>query len=1091
MVFSNNTADYGGAVYLMKFSSINVEGNSRTLFDNNTAANYGGAIRAYDKSNISFKESSTTVFNNNHASSYGGAIGAYNNSNVSFEGNAITQFSNNSAESGGAMYLWLSSNIRFKGDSITGFNKNTASNWGGAIRMYNDSYLSFEGNSFTQFGNNNAALGGAVYLKRFSNICFEGNSTTEFNNNIVSFNGGAIRTLDKSNIYFKENSTTEFNNSTAFNYGGAICTKNNNISFEGNSTTVFSNNTATNYGGAITSNDNSNILFEGNSNTQFSNNTSRYGGALDSYYNSFTYFKGNSTTVFSNNIAFVRGAVVYALSDCNVAFDDNSKVVLTNNKATDGVIVYSYINSKIMARGDSSVIFNGIPEKWCNNVCLPYTGDGIVTIDGNGVVRCSYQGGFTCQMKKCYCNEFERNVNNDSLIVIKDTVMLSRVASFTNLNNVSIIGQNNPFVYCVNGGRLILTNSNNIVMEGITWIGCGNHTNKDANLMLDDFTEIDLNVVDGPYNLEQPMDPVIHLQFFTNIQIQNCVFIYSAGRALVLSEVSGEVKISHCNFVNNSYYRGHGAAIHYSSNNLTNFFKCLFTINDCNFTHNNFVKSLVYIENKTSEQNNVAICDSKFYDNQGVPIHVANQQVYLFGKISFSNNLATNGSGIYITNQSTVTFGENSDVAFIDNTADYKGSAIFLQSYSTILFDKNSKVLFHDNKATSGTIYSEISSDVIFKETCQVTFSSNSVTQYGAAIHSFDNSNIAFTEKALVNINNNIVRNRRHGGTIFSESNGHISFEGNSVAIFNNNTAAGLGAAILLIHKCNIKFKDRSRVKFYNNIANNGGAVALYDNCDATIGNHSHIIFNSNSVNECGGAFHISYNCSTSFTDNSATLFASNRAEHYGGAVCCNINSRIKFEKNSTIIFEHNTAPFGENLYSSGSSYTEIINNNLIINNNTARWEYIGQLTNKNNIFNDIIIDTIGIVRCNDHKGYYICQYNKCYCKNIEDIPSNVVVIITKNITLSSRIQFKKIANLSIIGYNISILCENDGELQFISCSNVLITNLIWRNNERNITNNAVIPQIKFYNSSNITIDHCTFQQSMGQAVVLTKVSGM
>ena len=57
-------------------------------------------------------------------------------------------------------------------------------------------------------------------------------------------------------------------------------------------------------------------------------------------------------------------------------------------------------------------------------------------------------------------------------------------------------------------------------------------------------------------------------------------------------------------------------------------------------------------------------------------------------------------------------------------------------------------------------------------------------------------------------------------------------------------------------------------------------------------------------------------------------------------------------------------------------------------------------------------------------------------------------------------------------------------------CSNVSIANLTWHNNERNITNNVVIPQIKFYNSYNIVIDHCMFYQSVGQAVVLSGVSG-
>ena len=142
---------------------------------------------------------------------------------------------------------------------------------------------------------------------------------------------------------------------------------------------------------------------------------------------------------------------MYALSDSDIAFDGNCIVILINNKATDGTTIYSYINSKIRARGKSSVIFNDIPEKWCNNTCLSYTDHSdVITIDGHGIIRCSYQEQFTCQMKKCYCNEFEIAIKNDSLIIVEDTVILSLAASITNLYNISIIGQSNPFVYCIN-----------------------------------------------------------------------------------------------------------------------------------------------------------------------------------------------------------------------------------------------------------------------------------------------------------------------------------------------------------------------------------------------------------------------------------------------------------------------------------------------------------------------------------------------------------------------------------------------------------------------------------------------------------------
>ena len=1144
IVFSNNTGTYGGAVYLMRFSSMHFEGNSRTLFDNNIATSYGGGIFVRDNSNVYF--GSTTVFNNNRALNSGGAISIYFSSSISLEQNSIIQFGNNSAAFGGAIYIWVS-NLSFKGNSTTVFSNNAVSRDGGAIRAYENSSISFEGNSVVQFSDNTGEYGGAVYLIRFSNIYFEGNSTTVFNDNTASYCGGAIRAFDHSNICSEGKSSTVFNNNTASYYGGAICSfdnsntcfkgnstamfnnnnaslyhggaictyDNSNVFFEGNTTILFNNNTALLYGGAISTYDNSDVSFEGNTTilfnnnaalhcggaisnghnskiifegnfiTQFNSNTAVCGGAIGSFYNSITSFKGNSTTVFSNNIAFGNGAVVYAESYSDIIFDDNSKIILINNKAANSTTVYSSEISKVMARGNSSVIFNDIPAKWCNNTCLPYTEHSdVVTVDGHGIVRCSYLGRFTCQMKKCYCSKFERDFNNDSEIIITGTVILSSAVSLTNLRNISIIGHNNPFVYCINSSQLNITKSRNVVIKGITWIGCGN-----KNQVLNDFMEMNLNILDNLYSSEQPIDPVIHLQFSTNVKIHNCIFWYSEGPAVLMSELSGEVNISHCNFLNSSHYRGHGAAIHYSSNNKTHD-QCLFTIIDCNFTHNKFAKSLVYIVSTISEQNDkITICGLKFYRNHGVSIYIANEKVNLIGKNLFSNNMATDGSGIYITDNSTVTFSENSGVKFTENSADNKGSAIFLQDHSAILFDQNSKVTFKDNKAINGTIYSEASSNVIFKETCQVTFTSNSVKEHGAAIHSFDNSDVTFTGNATVNINNNnVCTGWQLGGTIFSENNGHISFEGNSVTLFNTNTA-GLGAAILLIYKCSIEFKEMSRVTFNDNAANNGGAVALY-NCTAIVGSLSYLTFNNNTASQCGGALHISHSSNISFTDHSVTLFTDNRAETYGGAVCCNITSSIKVEKSSAIDFENNTATFGENLYSNGNSFTDIRNANLKINNNTASWYYGGgDFINK---INDIIVDANGTVRCNDHKEYYICQYKKCYCVNIEDIPNDVVVIITKNITLSSTLQLTKIYNISLIGYNASVHCNYDGGLKFISCNNVRITNLTWykfTDNERNLSNNTT-PQITFYNSSNITIDHCTFEQSVGQAVVLSEVSG-
>ena len=87
-------------------------------------------------------------------------------------------------------------------------------------------------------------------------------------------------------------------------------------------------------------------------------------------------------------------------------------------------------------------------------------------------------------------------------------------------------------------------------------------------------------------------------------------------------------------------------------------------------------------------------------------------------------------------------------------------------------------------------------------------FNSNSVTQYGAAIYSSDNSHVTFTGSSNVTFSNNIVstndneksRDKEFGGIIFSSTYSHTSFDGNSSIVFGNNSA-NVGAAIFSFYK--------------------------------------------------------------------------------------------------------------------------------------------------------------------------------------------------------------------------------------------------------------------------------------------------
>ena len=245
-----------------------------------------------------------------------------------------------------------------------------------------------------------------------------------------------------------------------------------------------------------------------------------------------------------------------------------------------------------------------------------------------------------CMYGNCSCSSLNQaltNLTSNVLInIATDVTFSSLVIVPPDIVNVTIIGHNNPIVNCKDSGRIRFTSCDNCTIQGITWDGCG---------------------------IDDPTEPGLKLSNSSNINIKNCFFQYSKGQALLLSEITGDVNIDHCEFVHNSHYKRHGVAIHYSSNGS------VFMISDCNFAYNS-AQSLVYTENTISKhKNNVSIRSTKFCHNQGVSVYAVNKNIILNGKIFFHNNTAENSAGIYISDHSTVIFGETSDVTFTQNSA--------------------------------------------------------------------------------------------------------------------------------------------------------------------------------------------------------------------------------------------------------------------------------------------------------------------------------------------------------------------------------------------------------------------------------------
>ena len=1068
--FQHNTAEDGAGIHISDHSTVVFGEDSNVTFLQNTANGNGGAIFSSNYSIVLFDKNSKVMFTSNNAmystvygnsaSGNGGAIFS-NDSNISFKNSAYTEFSNNRADWGGAINAIYNSLVLFKDNSTTEFSNNRAK-FGGAIYTRN-SYVSVKDNSTTEFCNNRAKLGGAIYTRN-SYVSVKDSSTTEFCNNRAD-NGGAIFVYNDSHVSFEDNSTTEFSNNSADANGGAIVAfYNSHVSFEDISTTEFSNNRAY-VGGAIVAYIHSHVSFEDNSTTEFSNNRADHGGAIYSRSYSKVSFEDSSATIFSNNNALSDNNALTILIYGHIIFDGNCTASFINDKSTDGGIlypIYTTRNANVIARGNSTITFNDQSAKWCDNACLPYSGENNydVRIDNTGVVWCRYQSNFICHSRNCQCKNLEDatpNINNNSLVTLSDKVRLSSAVNLSIFQNISIIGQNNLAVICVNGGSLQIEYCDNLTIQGITWIGC-----KTA-----------LKV----YNSK-------------DVTIRSCSFLHSARQTIEISESFGNVNVHYCKFMYNNHYSGHGSAIHYASNNPSTD-ELTINVNNSDFSFNIGSRSLIYIKQSQEHILNHYINNCTFQNNQAISIYLSGHQTINFaGDLLLKNNKAEIGAGLYISNHSNVTFGENSSVKFIINTANNYGAAIFLTNHSSLVFDKNSKVNFSDNYANNGTVYSKDHSHLLFKANCEVTFESNQARQYGAAILSTKNSQITFTGNSSVNFTNNIIphynQHTQFGGTIFTENYSLITFMGKSITMFSNNTA-DFGTGIFSIYNSTVEFRNQSKIFFDNNAVahcgvlttlyssisfndnadviynsnklscpsnscfkNSAGAMCSLQGSDVVFSGHSSVTFMNNIANHGSGAT-ISSESTITIQEHSTVTYNNNTAKNFsGGAFAC-YNSIITVKGNSNVTFSGNKATQsggGLHLYImskiifTDNSTTSFIDNTAIINGGAVLNDQSSEITMKGN----------STVHFNYNRA---CNGGTFYCTNSSITFKEMSVISFYHnkakqnggvgyFSLNSNMIFEGITNVSFNGNmaeeNGGVLCAIKSNILFLNNSNVSFT---------------------------------------------------
>ena len=152
-------------------------------------------------------------------------------------------------------------------------------------------------------------------------------------------------------------------------------------------------------------------------------------------------------------------------------------------------------------------------------------------------------------------------------------------------------------------------------------------------------------------------------------------------------------------------------------------------------------------------------------------------------------------------------------------------------------------------------------------------------------------------------------------------------------------------------------------------------------------------------------------------------------------------------------------------------------------------FERVSIVVNESEVHKDISHNDEVLVTC--------CIHGKCSCPSLynalANLTSNVLINITTDVTLFSIISLVDLANITITGHNNpTVNCNSSGRLEFISCHDCLIEGTNWKEcGTKDVNDNENgSPVIQFCNSSNITFRNCTFEDCVGQVIVLSAMLG-
>ena len=271
----------------------------------------------------------------------------------------------------------------------------------------------------------------------------------------------------------------------------------------------------------------------------------------------------------------------------------------------------------------------------------------IITVNtaaGNDSQGC-LEGGYPCYSLYYALYNLQ---SYDCVNITSNTVSLSKVVDLqrNDTQAIKITGQGNTTVMCSNNSRIAFKNFSNVVIEGITWDGCGDPK----------------NITHGGINFEN----------IANLSIRNCTFQFSKSRALTIWTVSGLIELVHTQVIFNANYDPiycHPDQYEEFRCNTKDFVvtggvriqqsmgQANVTIVDCTFDHNGHFGKVFDTENISNVPFGSEVAD-------GAGLLFNNNEYYnfevniLIENSTFSSNRGRTGAGAYIKtiNSSSISF---------------------------------------------------------------------------------------------------------------------------------------------------------------------------------------------------------------------------------------------------------------------------------------------------------------------------------------------------------------------------------------------------------------------------------------------------